>query len=219
MQKLLPWTATAILATTLVGVTVYYRDALSMKEGELQVLREASAQAANAAEVKLKAAEERIASTATNAAERLAAAKADAAASAAERVAAVKVEAQEAASQASAKAQEAAEQARLRMDSMASEARARLQAASLPETTVAIIFRKAIVSNGNVAMVKNISGSSSIFSLLVGRPSTNQNRQFSPVIDAGKVMEIGEREGWAFLAGDVVRVSQPGHKPKEFFVR
>jgi hypothetical protein len=37
-------------------------------------------------------------------------------------------------------------------------------------------------------------------------------------LDAGRYKEIGGLEGWAFVQGDAVTISQGGHKSKSFVV-
>jgi hypothetical protein len=80
---------------------------------------------------------------------------------------------------------------------------------------VAIVFRKAFFGNGNVAIIKNASSKSEAISVSASRPSSKQSNSFELVIDAARSKEIGEKEGWAFLQGDVLEVSQAGHKTKQ----
>jgi hypothetical protein len=63
---------------------------------------------------------------------------------------------------------------------------------------------------------KNTGAQASPFALQFIRASTNQQRSFQVVVDQERSIEIGEREGWAFLSGDEIKVSQPGHKPMTF---
>ena len=82
-----------------------------------------------------------------------------------------------------------------------------------------VSFRKAIFGSGSVAMIRNSSSQSISVSLVAERSSTNQRRPFELTIDGGQVKEIGEREGWAFLNGDALKISQPGHKSLSFSFR
>jgi hypothetical protein len=117
------------------------------------------------------------------------------------------------------KLQQVASEARTRIQALAAEANEKLQAANQPEPTVLVSFRKAFFGSGSVAMIKNSSSQSISISLVAERSSTNQRRPFEITIDGGQVKEIGEREGWAFLNGDALKVSQPGHKPLSFSFR
>lgn len=117
------------------------------------------------------------------------------------------------------KLQQVATEARTRIQALASEANEKLQAANQPEPTVLVSFRKAFLGSGGVATIKNTSSQPIAVSLVAERSSTSQRRPFDLTIDGGLVKEIGEREGWAFLAGDTLKVSQPGHKPLSFAFR
>ena len=110
------------------------------------------------------------------------------------------------------RAEQIASEANSKIQAFATEANDKLQAANLPEVTVSLSFRKAILGNGSVAMIKNTSPQAASISLAFLRTSTNQQKTIDTVIDSSKTKEIGEREGWAFLQGDTIQVSQPGHK-------
>lgn len=115
--------------------------------------------------------------------------------------------------------QQVAAEARTRIQALAAEANEKLQSANQPEPTVLVSFRKATFDSGSVAMVRNSSSQSISVSLVAVRLSTNQQRPFEVTIDGGQVKEIGEREGWAFLNGDALKISQPGHKSVSFSFR
>ena len=102
--------------------------------------------------------------------------------------------------------------ANARLHALADEANSKLAVANLPQVSIAVSFRKALLSSGNVAVIRNIAAQSIPASLAVNRPSTGQQKLFELVFDAGQVKEIGEREGWAFLPGDTILISQPEHK-------
>ena len=223
MKKIAPWIITVLLIVAMAGGVFFHNKTVDEKDAQIASLRTDLVQAISDAESKIKDAEQRLTKADVAAAEKLAAADAAATAklAAAEAVAKkTEIEAatkiQEANDQATAKVKETAAKAQASIDALATDARNRLQAANLPETTAEVAFRKAVLSNGGVAMIRNVSASSVPFTILVGRPSTRQSRQYSPVVDGGKTIEIGEREGWAFLSGDVIRVVQPGHKPRDF---
>jgi hypothetical protein len=99
-----------------------------------------------------------------------------------------------------------------KIQQVATDAHRKIQAANQPEPTVLVSFRKSLFGSGSVATIKNSSSQSISVSLVAERPSTNESRPFSTIIDGGMSKEIGEREGWAFLAGDTLNVSQPNHK-------
>ncbi len=110
--------------------------------------------------------------------------------------------------------QKLVEEANQKQQQLAEKATQLLTAASLPEATVAVSFRPAMLGNGFVAGITNISSSSAPFSVEIRRPSTEQSRSYDFVIDAGRRIEIGHREGWAFVSGDSITIKQPNHKPK-----
>ena len=212
MKKIAPWLPSALLLLVLIGGVIFHKKTLDEKDGQIASLNAELIQSIADAESKRKDAEQRFTKADAAAAEKVA--TAEAAAKKTEAEAAAKVQA--ANEQANAKVQETTAQAQASIDALATEARNRLQVANLPEATAEVAFRKAVLSNGGVAMVRNNSATSAPFTILVARPSTRQSRQYAPVIDGGKTIEIGEREGWAFIAGDVIRVVQPGHKGREF---
>ena len=102
--------------------------------------------------------------------------------------------------------------ANTKLEQLATEANEKLAVANQPEVSVLVSFRKAFFGSGDIAVIKNISSQSIPVSLTVNRSSTGQRKQLELVFDGGQFKEIGEREGWAFLPGDTIQVSQPGHK-------
>jgi hypothetical protein len=103
--------------------------------------------------------------------------------------------------------------ARERLQTIAAEANKQISAASLPEARVAVTFRKAVLSSGNVAAIKNTSTQTAVFKLTVARPSTGTQKRFDLTLDSQRTKEIGEVEGWAFVQGDTLKIEQPEHKP------
>jgi hypothetical protein len=87
-----------------------------------------------------------------------------------------------------------------------------LEAARLPESQVQVTLRKALVTSGNVAGIKNTSGQVIAITAEIERPASGLKKGFSITLDPGQTREIGGLEGWAFAPGDKIRVSQPGHK-------
>ena len=102
--------------------------------------------------------------------------------------------------------------ANTKLQQLAAEANEKLAVANQPEVSVLVSFRKALFGSGDIAVIKNISSQSIPISLTVNRSSTGQQKQLELVFDGGQFKEIGEREGWAFLPGDTIQISQPGHK-------
>ena len=196
MNKILPWVVAAALAVALLVVSVHYNAVVAAKDAELQAVN--AVVAAKGAE--LQAANDKISSLVAQADAQLKAAN--------ERVSA-----------ANEKLQQVATEARTRIQAVAAEANERLQAANQPEPTVLVSFRKAFLGSGSVATIRNTSSQPISVSLVAERAATSQRRPFELIIDGGLVKEIGEREGWAFLAGDTLKVSQPGHKPVSFNFR
>ena len=103
-----------------------------------------------------------------------------------------------------------------KMQALAAQANQKIQIANLPEVKVKVTFRKAIFSSGNVAHINNISNQSIAITTDVERPSAGQKKSFTLTIDPGQSKEIGERQGWAFVNGDVMTITQPGHKSLTF---
>jgi predicted phage tail protein len=110
------------------------------------------------------------------------------------------------------KLKQLAEVATSKVQQLADEANSKLQAANQPEVEVLVGFRKAMVSSGKVATIKNAAGQSIAITVNIERPSSGGSRTYELTLDSGQVKEIGEREGWAFIPGDRMIISQAGHK-------
>lgn len=190
MKKLLPWFVSVVLAIALVALHLHYKDVIATQDTEHN-----AALAIKGAE--LKAANDKNASLVTEAENEL-------------------KEARQRVTAANEKLQQAATEARTRIQALAAEASDKLQVANQPEPTVLVSFRKAFLGSGGVATIKNTSSQAISVSLLAIRTATNQQKAFELVIDGGSLKEIGEREGWAFLGGDTLKVSQPSHKSISF---
>lgn len=204
MQKIIPWISTAIVTIILGAVAIYYNNEITQKDAEIQNLKAEATRNLTETTAKLKAADDRVTKIDARAEERIA--FADAATKDIETLSAIKIK-------------ETSDQATSKMEAVENETRNKLQAANLPEATVEVTFRKALTSNGRVARFRNRSQVSTSFTIAVARPATNQTRQFMRVIDGEKTIEIGEREGWAFLPGDVIRVVQPEHKSRDYSLK
>lgn len=95
---------------------------------------------------------------------------------------------------------------------LVNEANRKIKAESLKEAEVQVTFRKALVSSGNVAGFKNLSGSSISIVVHIERPASDKQKAYEITLDPNQNREVGEMEGWAFVSGDEVTVSQPNHK-------
>ncbi len=92
-------------------------------------------------------------------------------------------------------------------------ARKEVEFASQPEATFMLSTRKPLFGGtGKIAVLKNISSRASPVTFIFRRPSTNQQRQYDMVFDAGQSKEIGEDEGWAVILDDTLEVIQSKHK-------
>lgn len=101
---------------------------------------------------------------------------------------------------------------------LVNEANEKLEHANQPEVPISIAFRKGLVDSGLVAQLRNNSGSTAAITIEVKRPS-GQAKSLEEVIDSNETKEIGESEGWAFIAGDSLTLKQSGHKSKSYTVR
>lgn len=108
------------------------------------------------------------------------------------------------------------ENASKQYNALVSEANQKLQAASQPQIEVQAGFRKAVLNSGGVAVLKNMSSSTIAITVEVERLSTGVKKGFELTLDPGQTKEIGSLEGWAFIGGDSIRMSQPGHKSATF---
>jgi hypothetical protein len=117
------------------------------------------------------------------------------------------------------KLKQVATEANQKMQAISQEANEKLQAANQPEPTVMVSFRKAVMNSGGVATLRNTAPRTIALTIVATRPATSQQRQFDLIVDSGQVKEIGEREGWAFLSGDTLKISQPSHKSVSYTVR
>lgn len=87
-----------------------------------------------------------------------------------------------------------------------------LEAARLPEPNVQVTLRKGFVTTGNVAGFKNTSNQIIAITAELERLSSSLKKSFAITLDPGQVREMGGLEGWAFVPGDKIKISQPGHK-------
>lgn len=102
--------------------------------------------------------------------------------------------------------------ANTKVTQIAEEANAKIRLANLPEIPVRVSFRKALLGSGNVAAFQNSASETVAVTANIERPSTGQSRIFNLTIDPHLTKEIGELEGWAFISGDTVTLTQGNHK-------
>lgn len=115
-----------------------------------------------------------------------------------------------------AEANDKLEEASQRNASLTAEANEKIRLAQQPEVEVRVSFRKALLSSGNVAGLKNTSGITIAVIAEVSRPSSGSKRTYEFTLDPNQTAEIGEREGWAFVSGDKIEISQAQHKTLVF---
>lgn len=116
-------------------------------------------------------------------------------------------------------ARNALSEAGQRQQMIISEASKVIASASQPEVQVSVVTRQAMFGSGLVAMIKNNSGEMAAVSIEAKRPASGQSRTYELVMNSGMLKEIGHAEGWAFVSGDTVTVSQPNHKSKVFNIQ
>jgi hypothetical protein len=97
-------------------------------------------------------------------------------------------------------------------DDLASEANSKIALASRRDVPVRAGFRKALLSSGQVIGIANTSDQTIAVMAEIERPSTSSKKNIQLTIDGGATEEIGEQEGWAFVSGDVVTVTQSEHR-------
>lgn len=92
------------------------------------------------------------------------------------------------------------------------QANQKIKAANLPEVSVHVTFRPALLGSGDVVTIRNVGNSTSEFIVVITRPSSGRSAKFQFVLDPNGATEIGHQEGWPFIPGDQVSISQSAHK-------
>ncbi len=110
------------------------------------------------------------------------------------------------------------EEASQRNAKLVATANEQIRLANMREVDVRVGFRKALLSSGQVAGVTNSSGGTIAIGIEIARSSSGAKRNYEFTLDAGQNAEIGEREGWAFISGDTLSVSQAERKTLVFTV-
>jgi len=93
------------------------------------------------------------------------------------------------------------------------DARAQQHELALPDLPVRVSSRKALFSNGKVAQVHNFGSTELVIAAAVHSSASNQQNSWRLVIPAGKTMEIGQGQGWAFASGDELTLTETGFRP------
>jgi hypothetical protein len=88
----------------------------------------------------------------------------------------------------------------------------RIAAESRPDLPIKLSFRQALTSQGEVAMMQNVSGRTLQFVIDVQSP-TGQHFRRPLVIDGGRTVQLGAHEGWTFAPGQMVTLSSPSFRP------
>lgn len=114
--------------------------------------------------------------------------------------------------EAAAKHQALAAEADAKFRRLADEANQRIEAASIPEAEVLLTFRKAFLSSGYVGIFTSLARRPIAVTAEIARPGSGQTTRLEMALDPNSKKELGEREGWAFVSGDTVTISQPDHK-------
>jgi hypothetical protein len=100
------------------------------------------------------------------------------------------------------------------------KSRAQLQAqnaelvrqAALKALPIGVGFRKAILGHGEVAVLRNLSGSGLAVKARIVDAATHQEHDFTIDVDPGRPTEFGYVQGYAFEPGDAVTLSHDGYK-------
>jgi hypothetical protein len=195
--KIIPWVLAAALSVLL---AVTWQES-QHRAAEIQALKQQNQALIDEAKAKLAAAEDKQKQLADDASAKQRQLAEDAAA-----------RLQRLSDEANAKLADAAE----KTQQLAADADKRIEQANLPEAQVRVTFRKAVVASGHVAVFSNMSGQPVSITADILKPGTSQSRRMSITLDPGRKKEVGELEGWAFVAGDTVTISQTDHKSVAF---
>jgi hypothetical protein len=93
-----------------------------------------------------------------------------------------------------------------------------LAEAAKPDLPLMISFRPAILGNGLVAVFRNTSSTQLEVAAAFSSEATGIRRGASMVIPANAVTEIGYAQGWAFAAGQRIRLTNGEFRPAEYQV-
>ncbi|MEX8519484.1 MAG: hypothetical protein AB3X44_13315 [Leptothrix sp. (in: b-proteobacteria)] len=99
-----------------------------------------------------------------------------------------------------------------RYNDLVADANQKINSANQREVEVQVSFRKAIFSSGNVAILRNVSSSTIAIAAIIERPASGQSKTYDITLDPNQFKEISGQEGWSFIQGDTIKVSQPARK-------
>jgi hypothetical protein len=99
-----------------------------------------------------------------------------------------------------------------KLQEVATAASQQIELANQPEAQVRVSFRKAFLASGSVAKITSTSNEPIAITAEIQRPSTGKARSYELTLNPNQWKEIGEIEGWAFVAGDSIRIMQANHK-------
>jgi hypothetical protein len=88
-----------------------------------------------------------------------------------------------------------------------------LQQESKPDLPVTVSFRRAILGGGLVARFRNNTALQLEIAALFISPSTGQRSQTQLVLGPGQTQEVGSLQGWQFIAGQQIQLSNTGFRP------
>ena len=94
-----------------------------------------------------------------------------------------------------------------------------LDQANRPQAEALVSFIKPVFGNGYYARIVNTGSSTSQYSARISRPSTGAGKTWTLTIDSGRFTDIGEQEGWAFISGDTITITQNNHKSMTLTLR
>jgi hypothetical protein len=100
------------------------------------------------------------------------------------------------------------------------KSRAQLQAqnaelqrqAGLKNLPIGVGFRKAMLGHGEVAVLRNLSGTGFAVKARIVDAATHQEHNFTIDVDPGRPTEFGYAQGYAFEPGDAVTLTRDGYK-------
>lgn len=87
-----------------------------------------------------------------------------------------------------------------------------LQAASRPDLPIKLSFRRALLTQGQVAVMQNLSSRTLEIVLEVQSAATGAHFRRALVINPGQVGQFGPQEGWPFASGQIVTLSNPSFR-------
>jgi len=102
------------------------------------------------------------------------------------------------------------------MSSKLENSKAKLQniANRLPDLPIELSFRAAVMGNGLVLKLDNLTPREFPVKVNATSPTFGKTRVFEILIPAKKIVEIGHMEGWAFTKGDTVSIHSEGFEDK-----